>query len=149
MFSYLDVCQAHLMEKYVGVPKPENMRKPMLPLRTSQGLKPRAQCFVDNTQEPHAVRDKVPAIYQQHLTRRVNDLATLLAGHFKYPRDTAQRITKVCTHHACKSDSCMAPELSVPLHKWLKWCTICFARLRSYTCMTARCYLPDCEVKLG
>jgi hypothetical protein len=104
--SYLDVCQAHLVEKYLQVPKPDSMRQPMLPLRTPQGLKPRAQCFVDNTKQPYEVRDKVPAIYQQHLTRRVNDLATLLAGHFKYPRDTAQRITKVCIDSASKSDFC-------------------------------------------
>jgi hypothetical protein len=103
MFSYLDVCQAHLVEKHLQVPKPDEMRKPMLPLRTSQGLKPRAQCFVDNTKQPYEVRDNVPAIYQQHLTRRVNDLATLLAGHFKYPRDTAQRITRVCIYLAWKS----------------------------------------------
>ena len=104
--SYLDVCQAHLIEKHFKEPKPEELRKPMFPLRLAQGLKRRAQCFVDNTQDPPAVRDKVPSIYQQHQARRMEDLSTLLAAQFKYPKAKAVDITKACIFSVWTADAC-------------------------------------------
>jgi hypothetical protein len=97
--SYLDVCQAHLAERYLGVPMQERLRKPMMPLRQAQGLKPGAQRFVDNTTSPPEVRRCIPNIYHQHHKRQFNDLVTLLQVHFKLGKNEAAKITNVrfCT----------------------------------------------------